>query len=250
MAHLYYAEGQALEVGERITVAGDEGRHAVRVARLRAGERIQIGDGAGRIAAARVLETAGDAFDVAIDSVTDVAPNEVELTVVQALAKGDRSERAVELCTEFGVDTLAYWQAERSVSRWQTPEKQRRGAAKWQRIAREAAKQSLRARVPQVTGFALSEFAAERDPGHLIVVLDPDAEAKFSDTVRQWLAHPEITHTALTVVVGPEGGISDAELRRFEQLGVASVKLGDTVLRTSSAGAAAIALFHAITGKW
>ncbi|MFT4231917.1 MAG: RsmE family RNA methyltransferase, partial [Leucobacter sp.] len=160
MANLYYREDladDALVAGALVEVIGEEARHAVRVSRLRVGERILVGDGRGALGEGVVEHAARDRFAVRLETVRSDPEPETRLVLVQALAKGDRDERAIEQATEFGVDAVAPWQAARSVSRWDGAggaEKVAKGLAKWARIAREASKQSLRARIPEVRDLA------------------------------------------------------------------------------------------------
>ncbi|WP_427868754.1 16S rRNA (uracil(1498)-N(3))-methyltransferase [Leucobacter luti] len=256
MANLYYGEGLAPEAfapGALVEIAGEEARHALRVARLRAGERILVGNGEGALGEGVVESAAKDRFAVRLDGATHATAPALTLTLVQALAKGDRDERAVEQATEFGIDRILPWEAERSVSRWSGrgsgPEKAEKGVEKWRRIAREASKQSLRARVPEVGTpvdlAELCEFAANSD--HAVVVLHPRGERRLSE----WAAGLRATEVSdVTLVVGPEGGLSDPELERLSAAGAVILLLGDTVLRTSSAGPAGIAVLNAALGRW
>jgi 16S rRNA (uracil1498-N3)-methyltransferase len=174
-------------------------------------------------------------------------PSPLTLTVVQALPKGDRGELAVELLTEVGVDQIVPWQAERCVSRWKG-DKVERGRAKWQAASAEAAKQSRRVNWPVVTALVES-------PGVADAVRDADVAWALHESADQALA-PLLERGALPtsgrvlLIVGPEGGISDAELAMFESAGATPVRLGDTVLRTSSAGLAAATLVLARTESW
>ena len=256
MANLYYGEGlgpEAFAPGALVEIAGEEARHALRVARLRAGERILVGNGEGALGEGVVESAAKDRFAVRLDGATHEAAPELRLTLVQALAKGDRDERAVEQSTEFGIDRILPWEAERSVSRWSGrgsgPEKAEKGVEKWRRIAREASKQSLRARVPELgspVGLAeLCEFAA--NSAHAVIVLHPRGERRLS----AWAAGlGERGLRDVTLIVGPEGGLSDSELDRLSGAGAEVLLLGDTVLRTSSAGPAAVAVLNAALGRW
>lgn len=252
MAHLYYRED--LEAAEFIpdnllTVRGEEARHAVRVSRLRVGEHILVGNGAGALGEGVVTEVDREHFVVRLERAQSEAQTDACTTVlVQALAKGDRDERAVEQATEFGVDRIVPWQSERSISRWDGA-KEERGTAKWQRVAREAAKQSLRARIPVVarpTSLAeLCELAGA--DGTALLVLHPRGTRRLSDWARDALTHDV---RRIVVVVGPEGGFSDAELGALQASGAEAVRLGEAVLRTSSAGPAALALINAALGRW
>lgn len=257
MANLYYREDlddADLAPGSLVEVGGEEGRHAVRVSRLRTGERILVGNGAGALGEGVVDAVAKDRFAVRIDrEVSRPTPRGPRLVLVQALAKGDRDERAVEQATEFGVDAIVPWQAARSVSRWDGAggeEKAAKGLAKWRRIAREASKQSLRASIPEIrepeTLDGLCGLAARED--RAVVVLHPRGSDRLSEWAGTAAASDELRETVL--VVGPEGGFADAELHALEAAGAEVLLLGDTVLRTSSAGPAAIAVLNAAFARW
>lgn len=262
MANLYYREdlpSSAFEVGAVVEVAGDEARHAVRVARLRAGERILVGNAAGVIGGGEVLSADRDRFAVRLSEVREDPIPERPLILVQALAKGDRDERAVEQATEFGVDLVMPWQAARSVSRWDGAEKAERGAQKWRRVAREASKQALRSRVPAVTPpVSLDELCGFSRAGAQTLVLHPGGELALSDytpaPAPEGATHGDAAHGdplgGVLVVIGPEGGIDDAELAALADAGARILRLGDIVLRTSSAGPAALAVLNVALGRW
>lgn len=254
MANLYYHDAlsdDAFRVGATVELDGDEARHAVKVARLRLGERTMIGNGRGALGAGEVVSLDRDRFSVRFDEVTLAQAPACALVLVQALAKGDRDERAVEQATEFGVDEIHPWQAARSISRWDgagAAEKRAKGLAKWARIAREAAKQSMRARVPVVgEPLTVTELCDQSGAaGVEVIVLHPRGSARLSD----WATANAGGATRILCVIGPEGGFDDAELDRLSDSGAKVLVLGDTVLRTSSAGPAAIAVLNASLGRW
>lgn len=251
MAHLYLVDdlpAAGLSAGETASVSGEEARHAVRVARLRVGEVIRLGDGAGALAEGEVVEADRDRFSVRLERAWRVEAPTPRLTLVQALAKGDRDERAVEQATEFGVDQVWPWQAARSVARWEGA-KADRGVEKWQRIAREAAKQALRSHVPRVGALRhldqLAELAGA--PGTQMAVLHPAGTSALA----AWANSEPVRQAAeVMLVIGPEGGLSEAELSRLAASGADAVRLGDLVLRTSSAGPAALAVLNVALGRW
>nr|WP_243752652.1 16S rRNA (uracil(1498)-N(3))-methyltransferase [Leucobacter ruminantium] len=248
---MYFTDGlapEAFEAGAIVEVTGEEARHAVRVSRLRMGERIMVGDGLGTVGEGPVESAERDRFTVRLESVRrDPSPAQ-RVVLVQALAKGDRDERAVEQATEFGVDAIVPWEAARSVSRWGA-EKTAKGVAKWARIAREASKQSLRSRVPGVAEpVRLAQLceAAGRE-GVAVVALHPRGGARLT----AWAAGADVAVAGeILLVVGPEGGFADEELDALEAAGAVVRVLGETVLRTSSAGPAAIAVLNAALGRW
>jgi len=213
------------------------------------GEQILLGNGTGSVGLGEVTLAEKQRFAVRLIEARAEPLPEPRIVLVQALAKGDRDERAVEQATEFGVDAIVPWGAARSVSRWSVGEKSDRGVAKWQRIAREAAKQSLRSRVPEVRQpVVLSELAAlaARDDA-AVLVLHPRGAATLSAWAATGLT-PGLRE--LVIVIGPEGGIDDAELDALRAAGAEVLVLGATVLRTSSAGPAGIAVLNAALGRW
>jgi 16S rRNA (uracil1498-N3)-methyltransferase len=188
-------------------------------------------------------EKRGLAVDVGVTEY-DAAPALV-VTLVQALPKGERSDLAVDLATEAGVDAIVPWQASRCVARWDgAPEKSERGRQKWQRVAREAAKQARRRRIPRVHALAgVDDVVAEIRAADLALVLHEEGSVPFRS-----VALPPVGRIVL--VVGPEGGLAPDELDRFAAAGARTVRLGPEVLRTSSAGAVALGALGVTTGRW
>ena len=246
MAHLYFTEDLlTASAGEPIEVTGDEARHAVKVSRLRVGEAIHIGNGRGLVCRGEVVETTSDAFTVEVIE-TEMTPEpQPRVWIVQALAKGDRAERAIELCTEFGAHGFIPWQASRSIAKW-NPSKAVAGQQKWQRIAREAAKQSMRPWVPIVCpALTTSALAAEaQDPRSLVVALHPHDATRFRTI------SIDASVSDVYVCVGPEGGLAGEELEVLRAGGASTAVLGREILRTSSAGAAALASLNIALGRW
>lgn len=257
MANLYFVDDLAPDSwrnGVVVTVTGDEARHAVRVSRLRVGEQILVGDGQGIQAHGAVEEVAKDRFSVRLETVEHTAAPAHRIVLLQALAKGDRDERAVEQATEFGVDAIVPWQAERSVSRWDGAggiDKAAKGVAKWRRIAKEASKQSLRSRIPEVRApLSLADLCHRSSvAGSDVVALHPRGCATLAEWAGERAARDAWADETL-VVIGPEGGFSDAELTALEDAGANVLRLGSTVLRTSSAGPAGIAVLNVALGRW
>ncbi|MGN6791747.1 MAG: 16S rRNA (uracil(1498)-N(3))-methyltransferase [Streptosporangiaceae bacterium] len=234
----------AAEQGGRITLTGPEGRHAT-VRRLRPGERIDLTDGAGLLAECEVIAArpgAGE-LDLVVRALRLEPEPSCRVTVVQGILKGDRGELAVELMTEVGIDTIVPWAAERCVARWRQ-EREDRALGRWQTSAREAAKQSRRARFPEVTGQASTAAVAARvKSAGLALLLDAEADRPLSD-----LSPPATGEIVL--VIGPEGGVSPAEAAELTAAGAFRVRLGASVLRASTAGAVAGAIVLSGCGRW
>lgn len=246
-APLYYGDLGSAAVGEMLSVDGAEARHAASVRRVRVGEQISIGDGRGRVASGPVTSARPDEVTIQVDAVVQVPRQQPELVLIQALAKGDRDELAIQAATEVGVDRIVPWAAARSVSRW-TGAKRDSARARWQGIVREAAKQSLRAWVPTVEPLAdLSVVAGFARGGGRLVVLDPAGSEPLGEAIGRGEAS---TVTGIAIVVGPEGGIDRGELDALVDVGARIAVLGDTVLRTSTAGPVALGIAQVVLGNW
>jgi 16S rRNA (uracil1498-N3)-methyltransferase len=221
---------------------GDEGRHAARVQRLGAGESIRVSDGRGAVLECRVAEVLAAGLRLTVLERRTEAQPDPRVVVVQALPKGDRGELAVEMLTELGADEVVPWAASRSIAQWRDA-RGARALDRWRRTAREAAKQSRRVHVPVIAELATTAQVTERFGAATGLVLHQAAIVA--------LAGAALPSTGTVVlVVGPEGGISDDELARFAAVGAQAVRLGEPVLRTSTAGAAALAALAVRLGRW
>lgn len=228
-------------VGDVIALTGAEAKHAAVVRRVRVGETITLGDGRGTWLEGVVDDVAAARVTVRIESRRSHEAPAARIVLAQALAKGDRDELAVQAACELGVDEVVPWQAARSVSRWEGP-KAAKGRERWASIVREAAKQAHRAWIPEVAEVETTARLAARAADARMLVLDPWTEAPLTGI------RPD--GRDIVLVVGPEGGIAPEELERLEAAGAERVRLGDTVLRTSTAGPVAIALLSANLGRW
>ncbi|PPK69122.1 16S rRNA (uracil(1498)-N(3))-methyltransferase [Actinokineospora auranticolor] len=234
----------ALPPGPAFTLDGPEGRHAAAVRRLRAGEELLVSDGRGAVARCAVVAAGKDSLDLTVAERWDEPPPRPRVVVVQALVKGDRGELAVELATEAGADVIVPWRAARCVARWDDGPRGEKALAKWRATAREAAKQARRAWVPEVPEpVGLAELAELVRASELGVVLEADRATRLAE-----LALPESGD--LVLVVGPEGGVAPEEIQALEQAGGRAVRLGPTVLRTSTAAAVALGALGALTARW
>jgi 16S rRNA (uracil1498-N3)-methyltransferase len=247
--------------GDVVELTGVEARHALIVNRARLGEQLAMGNARGLIVRGIVTGARDGVLSLTVETVKDSARPRPMLTLVQALAKGDRDELAIQAATELGVDRVIPWAAERSVSRWAGP-KLAKGRERWRTIVREAAKQSVRAWVPEVGELAALSDIASLLPSSRVLVLEPTAELALTGLT---IAEPTSTGLAddepeghgtgasdrdLVLVVGPEGGIAPSELSALTAAGADAVRLGGSVLRTSTAGPAALAAINVILHRW
>ncbi|MFF4266022.1 16S rRNA (uracil(1498)-N(3))-methyltransferase [Streptomyces virginiae] len=239
---------EEVPAGPEFVLDGPEGRHAVSVKRLNPGEDVVLTDGRGHWTEGVVKAAEGKDRLVVVDlnSIAEEPQPEVRITVVQALPKGDRGELAVETMTETGVDAIVPWQASRCITQWRG-DRGAKSLAKWRATAREAGKQSRRVRFPEVAeALSTKQVAALLAGADLAMVLHEDR-----DTPAEALATAELpTAGSVVLVVGPEGGVSPEELAVFAEAGARPYHLGRSVLRTSTAGTAAVAVLLARTGRW
>ncbi|MDY5589379.1 MAG: RsmE family RNA methyltransferase [Arcanobacterium sp.] len=332
-------EAEKLRPGAEVEVRGSEAHHAATVRRTRSGERIQLVNGRGLRTTITVSAVDKATLRGTVSEVERDFPHAPQIVLVQALAKGGRDEQAIETATEYGVDAVKPWQADRSVARWEGAAKIARGIARWEATVREAAKQSRRSWLPQVGECVRSDALTSwihkhSEAGDLVLVCHETAQRPMVHVLQQWVvahsaalraqverepqapepcanagSHPTATprvnvglcttaepHADVTVaeraddfsvvsepavgepvtisepaavgepatisepaaagrelaaaptvvlIVGPEGGISEAEISRFAAAGAVPVLLGEHVMRASSAGPWAIAVIRA-----
>ncbi|MFI9643810.1 16S rRNA (uracil(1498)-N(3))-methyltransferase [Micromonospora sp. NPDC051925] len=236
---------ESLPTADQLILDGPEGHHAATVQRLRVGDELLLADGRGGTAAVVVTAVGRGTLDLTVTSRGYVDADVPRLVVVQGIAKGDRGELAVQAMTEVGVDEIVPWAASRSVVQWRG-DRGVRARTKWVATAREAAKQARRARLPVVAGAPDESTAtvARRIAGAgAAFVLHEEAEERL--TAVELPATGEIV-----LVVGPEGGISPAELTAFTEAGARPVRLGPSILRTSTAGVAALTVLSTRLSRW
>lgn len=249
--------------GEQLVLEGTEGHHAVTVKRVRSGEQIDLLDGAGSRASCTVLSTDKSSLTARVDRLEHEDAPALQTVLIQALSKGDRDLQAVEAAVELGIDAVIPWQADRSVVRWPAA-KAEKGRQKWAATVRSALKQSRRTRLPEVAGVVtttqlagqLARTGAAGAP-QLAIILHEEATEPLSAVVRSFIddhGGPGIAgettdaRPSILLIVGPEGGISAAEIERLVSAGARTALLGRNVLRASTAGPAALVLTRHLAG--
>lgn len=242
MAHFYLSDNASSAVpGALVEVTGAEARHAITVGRLKVGESLSVGDGNGTVVVGEVSSVDADRFTLLAGSVEIEDEPSPSLWLAQALAKNDRDELAIQAATELGVDGVIPWAAARSIVKWEA-KKQSKHEQRWQSILREASKQSLRHRIPVLRPLASTSTLAALGEDFQLVVLEP--------TGREPLSALQADGRDILLIVGPEGGITPSELSRFTAAGASVVSMGAHVLRTSTAGPAAIAVLNGRLHRW
>jgi 16S rRNA (uracil1498-N3)-methyltransferase len=229
--------------GGRVTFDAGESRHLARVLRLRPGDIVIATDGAGRDYTVRLESVGETATGTVLKEAAGVPASPLAITLVQGVPKGDRMEAIVRAATELGVARVRPALCERTVVRLE-PARWRDRARRWQRVAREAAKQSGRAVIPEVEApRPLTDWLDAGEPAELALCLWEGGGAPLGGL----LAGVPAPRSAL-VVVGPEGGLAAGEVETARGRGLAVVSLGPRILRTETAGPAVIAILQARFG--
>jgi 16S rRNA (uracil1498-N3)-methyltransferase len=246
VATLFYVDAVP-DIGSLAVVDGDEGFHAATVRRIRPGEQLVLGDGAGELAHCEVEHAGRDGLRARVLRRWSVEPGRPAVTVVQALPKSDRSELAIELATEAGADAFLAWQAARCVASWDGARVDK-GLRRWRAVARSAARQSRRPHIPTVDGvLSTAELTrrvrAEIAAGAAVLALHESATDGLAD-------HQVGQANSVFFVVGPEGGIAPEEVSALTDAGAVAVRLGPQVLRTSTAAAVALGALGVLTPRW
>ncbi|WP_072313703.1 16S rRNA (uracil(1498)-N(3))-methyltransferase [Agrococcus sp. Marseille-P2731] len=241
MAHCYWHDAlEGATPGDLVTLTGDEAHHAAVVSRMRRGERVLVSDGRGVLAEGVIDRAERDGVDVVLQHVQEVPAPTPRIGLAQALAKGDRAELAVQASTELGIDAIVPWQARRSVVQWKA-DRREKSLERWRKVVREAGKQAIRPHLPEVGDVVDAAGLAALAEEWQLVVLDPAASVTIAEIA---------VERDVLLVVGPEGGIEAAELEALAAAGAMQVRMGDHVLRTSTAGPAGIAALSVRLGRW
>lgn len=242
-------ELEALSPGKGFELSGPEGHHAKNVKRIAVGESVDLVDGEGRRVVGTVSAVTPEGLDLLVESQITEDPD-ARIVLVQALAKGDRDLLAVEMATELGVSGIVPWQAQRSIVRWKA-DRAAKAHGKWVKTVEAAAKQARRSRVPHVASLHTTrQLAAALEPDDRMFVLHEEAAEPLIEAAKPASHEDSSGQGRVFLVVGPEGGIGAEELEVLEAAGAMPVRLGPEVLRSSTAGAAALSALNVIRGRW
>ena len=227
--------------GATFQLTGDEGRHAAAVKRIRVGEFVDVTNGQGDRATCETIAVKRDSLELVVRNVQQEVQGFPRIIVAQALAKGSRAELAIEILTETGVDVIIPWSATNSVVKWDDPTK---AMTKWQRTILEATKQSRRAWLPELRPVHTTNEL-------LGVIADVDVAVVLHEAADVSVSAVDVANAqSVLIVVGPEGGISENELVNFKQAGAHIVRMGSSVMRTSTAGGVAVGALLSRTNRW
>lgn len=242
--HRFFVTPDAVR-GNVVTITGDDVRHITRVLRLGPGDSISVLDGTGAEYEVAIAEVREDAVLGEITRVTARASEPgAEITIVQGLPKGEKMDFVVQKCTEIGVRTIIPAATARSVVRLRDNDRAGRKAARWRRIAEEAAKQSARTVVPEVMDVVSLREALEMTVPAVDLAVIPWELEKGTGLRKVLESKPDARRFA--VFIGPEGGFDLSELEAAKSVGAVPVTLGPRILRTETAAlvVASAILYH------
>lgn len=233
---------QPLRAGGRIVLEGKKALYLARVLRLRAGDALVLFNGDGSDYASEIVSVRKERIEAGVNTkLPAVAEPELRITLVQAIARGERMDYCLQKATELGVAAVQPVFTERVEVRLEGPRLERR-MAHWRGVIASACEQSGRAVVPGLHEPVSLDAWLAVETEALRLVLDPVSG--------QSLAGQTIPGAAVEILVGPEGGLSHAEMTLLQSAGTRRVALGPRVLRTETAGPAAIAVLQAIAGDF
>ena len=241
--HRFYADEAGIRNG-MAALAPEDARHACRVLRMQPGDRMELFAG-GKRWLAELTELSPEAAACRVLSPLPSTEAALRITLYQGIPKGEKLELIIQKATELGAAAVVPAAMKRSIPRWDSREA-RKKQERWQRIAREAAKQSGRTALPEI-GLPVSfQELAERISRHEAAIV-PWEDARTLSLTAFHAARPAVKD--LAVVIGPEGGMEAAEIDRLRDAGCLPVTLGPRILRTETAGLAALSALLCLYGE-
>jgi len=233
---------QPLQPGRDVDLPVQAGEHLARVLRLDRGHPLRLFNGDGREYAAEIATLAKRAVSARVLERLPASDREspLRITLAQGIARGEKMDWILQKATELGVARIVPLVTDRTEVKLDAERAQKR-LAHWQAVVASACEQCGRNRLPSIDEPAkLHDWAAGLgDDAGLRLALDPQGDARARDLV---------VDTRATLAVGPEGGLSDHDLATLAQAGFRGLRLGPRILRTETAGLAAIAALQAIHG--
>ena len=233
---------EVLSPGAHIDLPAPVARHAVRVLRLPPGAAVVLFDGRGGEYDARIERIERDRVVAALGAWRDVERESgLAVTLIQAVQAGEKMDYTVQKAVELGVSHIVPVDSRRSVTRL-SGERAARRVAHWQGVAAAACEQCGRNQVPQLAPLEkLENWLARPANGTLRLILAPDAEQALVDL-------PPVTNVQM--LIGAEGGLDPQEIVAAQQVGFKAVRMGPRILRTETAGLAALAAMQALWGDF
>ena len=225
-----------LSVGEPYKLSKELSRHVRTVLRLKTGDRIALSDPAGREYACLIESIDSSVTVRVIQETVKKANSKPEIILCQAIPKASKMDWVVEKAAELGADRIIPFRSKRTIPKITAPASK---IPRWQRIAREASRQSQRASVPEIGGIESLDNIIAMDYGNALkIVLIPGSQKRIRDLLEGR------SFDSATIIVGPEGGFEDSEEKKIIESGFTPVRISRNVLRTETAGIIAVGILR------
>ncbi|ABO51003.1 protein of unknown function DUF558 [Desulforamulus reducens MI-1] len=221
-------------------INGPDVKHISRVLRMETGNNLTLLDGRGNVYLAQILEINKQEVHCRIlEQQEATSEPTVKVTLVQGLPKGDKMETIIQKCTELGVSSIIPLAAARSIVKLDAKKAAER-VQRWQRVAVEAAKQCRRSGIPEVYMLSSWDEILQQIPPDALVLMPWEGERTKS--LREVLQTRPMAPGQVYIFIGPEGGFEEEEVERVKEKGFYPVTLGSRILRTETAGPAALTM--------
>lgn len=242
--HRFFASGSSI-TDSAVRLEGDDVKHITKVLRLGIGDRISVCDGEGTDYICAVSETGKDFVEAdIIEKMPNTNESNIQITLYQGLPKGDKMDYIIQKSVELGVNTIVPVAMKRTVVKLKnaSPKEQR-----WQRIAEEAAKQSMRGIIPSVESAVSFDdmVGAFREDTLYILPYENESHTRLKHVLAD-----NRKYTKIGIIIGPEGGFEEDEVAKASQSGAHAVTLGPRILRCETAPVAAVAAVMYELGDW
>ncbi|MFC1571733.1 16S rRNA (uracil(1498)-N(3))-methyltransferase [Candidatus Margulisiibacteriota bacterium] len=216
-------------------IAGSDAHQIKDVLRLKTGDQLELLDGSGKVYSAKISEIKNERIICEIiSSRQEKAKSAVKITLAQCLPKAKKMDLIIQKCTELGVDRIIPTLSERSIAKTEKLER-------WKKIAKEAAEQSGRTTIPEISQLTKFEDVLKINADLKLIPW----ELEQNRSLKQMLTDHRFTGSPdLLCLIGPEGGFSKKEVAAAQSAGFTSVSLGPRILRTETAGLAILAMIN------
>lgn len=235
----FYVPEEAVK-GSSIRISGKEAHHILDVMRLKVSDEVVVFDGTGKEYTGIVKEAGYKSLSIEIVRTRKTSSDEgYSVTLIQAIPKKEKMDYIAQKATELGIDIIIPVTTERTIPDWNESKKVNT-VERWRKISLEAAKQCGRTVLPEIRPILTIEEAIKNSGGYglkLIAALD-DKAIKLKDALKAY------TGGSIVIAIGPEGDFTPAEIKTAEDNGFKIVNLGPRVLKSDTAGLAALAMIN------
>ncbi|GAA0135953.1 16S rRNA (uracil(1498)-N(3))-methyltransferase [Paenibacillus sp. YSY-4.3] len=235
-----------------VSITGEDARHIGKVMRSKPEDKLIVSDGIAREALVEITEIEAQEVKARIIEMLEASGEpRVQVTIAQSLPKGDKMEIVIQKCTEIGASSFLPFMSERTVVQYD-PRKEEKRALRWRKIAKEAAEQAHRSRVPAVDSPATWKELLGKLPEYDLacVCYEKEHGQQLRDVLKPFSERiGDGTKPRVLVAIGPEGGFTEQEIAQLEAAGAVSIGLGRRILRTETAGMAALTCIMYETGE-